>query len=88
MATPKETFRDAVKARINGNKAHGWGADDSMHVISELFKNETGEPLDEAVAQFIRQVVNPSAFRQKLEDAKVLEAKPTKISGVLAEIAS
>ena len=75
--TVKEVFQRAVKKRINGNKDHGWGVEDSLSVIIELVADNAGvEPKDlEADPEFIeaiRSVINPSAFRQKLESANIL----------------
>lgn len=77
MASVKEVFQKAVKARINGNKDHGWGVEDSLRVIIALVADNAGvEPEDlEADPEFIeaiRQVINPSAFRQRLENANIL----------------
>lgn len=77
MASVKEVFQKAVKKRINGNKDHGWGVEDSLSVIIELVADNAGvEPKDlEADPEFIeaiRNVVNPSAFRQRLENAGIL----------------
>lgn len=64
----KEAFEKAVIARINGDREHGWGVDDSMAVIGAVFEDETGEKMDaETVGKWIRLVVNPSAFRQTIE---------------------
>lgn len=77
MASVKEVFQRAVKERINGNKDHGWGVEDSLSVIIALVADNAGvEPKDlEADPEFIsaiRKVVNPSAFRQTLENAEIL----------------
>jgi hypothetical protein len=77
MASVKDVFQKAVKERINGDKDHGWGVEDSLSVIIALVADNAGvEPQDlEADLEFIgaiRSVVNPSAFRQKLESAEIL----------------
>lgn len=38
-----------------------------MHVIDALWRSETGDPMPEAIASLIGEVINPSAFRQVLE---------------------
>ena len=86
--TPKEVFLASVRAVINGNKAHGWGSDDSMRVIKALYASEVGSEMDDTLAGFIKKVVNPSAFRQELEKAGALTPKPTKVTGLLAELVS
>jgi hypothetical protein len=86
--TPKEVFLHSVKATIGGNKNHGWGADDSMAVIKALYASEVGSEMDDVLAGFIKKVVNPSAFRQELEKAGALTPKPTKVTGLLAELVS
>lgn len=77
---PSEKFTEIVKARIDGDMQHGWGVDDSMAVIAALWEEETGSPLDMGEAEtggLIKAVVNPSAFRQRLESKGKL-AKPVK----------
>lgn len=57
--TRNETFAKAIKDRINGNKNHGWGSDDSTEVIMAMLENETGARSDNEFASFIKAVVNP-----------------------------
>ena len=67
--TREETFQAHVKAA----KSRGtWGQQDSVDFIMAMIENEVGEKPDEQFAGFIAEVVNPSAFRQKLEKAKIL----------------
>lgn len=72
MATLKEMFQEAVKAAIGEDRNHGWGVDDSCEVIETLIAEEMGEGKvpSEELMRFIKMVVNPSAFRQKLEETK------------------
>lgn len=69
--TPKETFQKSVVKQINGNRNHGWGQKDSEAVIAAIWESETGEKIDANVMALIADVINPSAFRQKLEKAKL-----------------
>lgn len=88
----KETFQKAVKARINGDKQHGWGVDDSLAVIVALLEDETGQANYPAanpdlIAAF-KEVINPSQFRQKMETAGFLaksEGKAAKVNALLAD---
>ena len=70
----KEAFQKAVKERIGNDKDHGWGQADSMHVIETLIVAECGVEKEDIVELLdaINHVVNPSAFRQKLENAGIL----------------
>ena len=72
-----EAAQAAIKARIAGNKNHGWGVEDSYAVVLAIVACETGaEPKDLDSPEFgalIKQLINPSQFRQKLETANVLE---------------
>lgn len=85
MSEAKETYTqklnrvaaEAVKGHIGGNKDHGWGNADSAGVIDVLI----AESVDEIVAAkgappelmaIITGFINPSAVRQKLESAKML----------------
>lgn len=77
MANLKETFQAAVAARIKGNKEHGWGNEDSLAVILALIADNAGCEIkeledDKAFSGAIRSVINPSAFRQKLESKGAL----------------
>jgi len=76
--TSKEAAKAAVEARVAGDKNHGWGADDSMAVIAAIWESEVGEAMPSEAAGRIREVVNPSAFRQKLESAGLLLASEVK----------
>lgn len=74
--TREEAFKATVEARINGDKNHGWGVEDSLAVIVKLVENEVGEAPDEAWQALARSVINPSAFRQRLEAKKLLNEQP------------
>jgi hypothetical protein len=83
MPNVKEVFQTAVKHRINGDRKHGWGVDDSQAVIIALIADETGGDVKdiEANKEFcaaLKEVINPSQFRQKLESAKILDKAPTR----------
>lgn len=80
-----EAFQEAVKSQIGDNRNHGWGAKDSMAVIDAVVAADASEEIEKLVkegkqpgayslsaeaTEFIEQVINPSAFRQKLESAK------------------
>lgn len=72
-----DVFNKAVASRINGDKNHGWGVDDSLFVIEALYIDNTGEEkLDDELRKHLREVINPSQFRQKLESAKLLNETP------------
>ena len=85
--SPKAVFLDAVKTRIAGNKDHGWGVDDSMAVIKALWEDNTGEAMDSLYEEQVKRVINPSAFRQRLEDAGALNKATRKVSSELASLA-
>jgi hypothetical protein len=72
--TIKEAFQKAVKDRVGNDKDHGWGQADSLHVIETLIIEECGVTKEDIVdlMDAISNVVNPSAFRQKLESANIL----------------
>lgn len=71
-----KAYQEAVLAQINGNKEHGWGQADSLAVIKAIVKDATGKELaGEAEAQ-VKSLINPSQFRQILEDQKVLNESP------------
>jgi hypothetical protein len=63
-------FREAVLAQIGGDKNHGWGLEDSFSVIDSLCD------IEPEAAPFIREVINPSAFRQVLEKRELLNKAP------------
>lgn len=75
-----ETFRESVKAQINDDRQHGWGIEDSRNVIVDVICEDASahneekpeqaySPSKEAV-ELMARVINPSAFRQRLESAK------------------
>jgi len=78
------TFKASVETQINGDKQHGWGAKDSLAVVEDLLAEFAGEyavkenaAIRDAVHRAIGKVINPSAFRQKLESKKMLDASKT-----------
>jgi len=75
--TTKEAFANAVKARINGNKQHGWGVEDSYAAILAVVAAETGSEVKDLdtpeFGHIIKAVINPSQFRQSLESNGVLD---------------
>ena len=75
--TTKESFQRAVAKRINGDKNHGWGIEDSLAVVVDLLTDEGCEPTAECQCA-IREVINPSQFRQKLETKGALNKQPSK----------
>ena len=93
MANVKEVFQRAVKAIVNGDKNHGWGNDDSVKVLIALIADNAGcDEKDIADdAEFVgalKEVVNPSQFRQKLETAGILAKGATrkeKVNNLLAD---
>lgn len=95
MATNNEAWQSAVKAQINGDKQHGWGQQDSIAVIQAVLCNETGSSAEDLkpLMALIEPLVNPSAFRQKLESQGVLAKSEKKqreknaIAGLLDGIA-
>lgn len=75
-----KAMAEAVKSQLNGDKDHGWGQTDSMNAIEQLIMDcheEIGKekcaPLE--LLAFINDLVNPSAFRQKLENKGLLNKK-------------
>lgn len=86
--TRNETFAKAIKDRINGNKNHGWGSDDSTEVIMAMIASEVGEKPDDEFASFVKAVVNPSQFRQALEKKGTLNKSENRRSGVLKSLMS
>ena len=56
-----------VKERVAFDREHGWVQADSMAVITAILKEEIGDKPDYNLLDAIEQVVNPSAFRIKLE---------------------
>ena len=71
-----ETMKESVIAQIGGNRLHGWGSADSTAVIMDLIAEfapdvtEKNIEVIQALEQGVKQVVNPSAFRQSLEPSK------------------
>ena len=71
-----ETMKASVLAQIDGNRQHGWGSADSTAVIMDLiaeFAPEVAASNVEVISAIeigVKQVVNPSAFRQSLEPSK------------------
>lgn len=59
-----------VKAQVGQNREHGWGQADSMVAIKAILAEEIGSDPDAMLLEAIDHVVNPSAFRQKLESVK------------------
>lgn len=93
MPTNKEAMGNAIKSRLNGDKNHGWGVDDSTAVIIEIIANENGaksEDYDkENFCDLIKSLVNPSQFRQALEKAgKLSETKEKRTKSALANLLS
>lgn len=70
----QEAFQNAIKTAINGDKNHGWGANDSLAVIMAVIAEETGTSKEDlqGIEPLIKAVINPSAFRQTLESKGVL----------------
>ena len=79
-----EAFHAAIKGQIQGDTKHGWGQADSLAVIEAVVAEDAtqeakkpGASLEkytpsEAAMKLIAEVVNPSAFRQKLETKGIL----------------
>jgi hypothetical protein len=72
-----EAIATAVKSRINGNRAHGWGADDSLFALRSAIAAEYDVEPSDAFMAAIKPLVNPSQFRQVLESAKLLDKSTT-----------
>ena len=85
-----ETFQNTVKACLNGNKEHGWGIDDSMKVIEACITKAIGKEPSEELKMAIKEVVNPSQFRQKLETQGLLtkEAKKKRTENLFSKFNS
>lgn len=79
----KAAFRQAVKGQIGGDAKHGWGAEDSVEVICEVAtqwaeNEEEVRGTEEVFKVFqacVKEVVNPSQFRQKIEGTEEEVAK-------------
>ena len=65
-------FNGAVMGQVGSDRKHGWGVDDSCVVIESLIAEvlPEGETPSDEMMKLIKLVVNPSAFRQRLESAK------------------
>jgi hypothetical protein len=64
----KEKYVATVVAAIGGDREHGWGVADSVKVIVMVMHElAEGTITVEEGTPFVESVVNPSAFRQKLE---------------------
>lgn len=64
----QDLFVAEVTKRSEANMHGSWGTDDSIAVIEQLADEaySSGEGFD-AIRSFVADLVNPSAFRQKLE---------------------
>lgn len=79
----KAAFRQAVKGQIGGDAKHGWGAEDSTAVIADVaaqWAESTPDiRMEDAVFMVfqacVKEVVNPSQFRQKIEGTEEEVAK-------------
>lgn len=85
--TAKQVFLASVSARVAGDRNHGWGAEDSLAVIKALFGASKGTWTDE-VGGLVKTVINPSQFRQALEDSDVLNRGVKTLKGINADLAS
>lgn len=81
-------FATAVKEQLK-TSGGGWGGGNSTAVIGALVETMVGEEeiaLEgfDAIRLYVGQLVNPSAFRQKLEDKGLVPAavKGSRKSGV------
>jgi len=64
----KAKYVATVVAAIGSDREHGWGVADSMKVIAMVMHElAEGTITVEEGTPFVESVVNPSAFRQKLE---------------------
>jgi hypothetical protein len=62
----------AIKNRLNGDKDHGWGQDDSLFVLEVLWLSENGDAMPDTIREQCARFINPSACRQYLEGLKLL----------------
>ena len=68
-------FRQSVKTQIDGDKRHGWGVEDSLAVVIDVSAQwaenipaiRQEDKVDKAFRSAIKEVINPSQFRQKIE---------------------
>jgi len=74
--TANEVLKKTVLARINGNKSHGWGIDDSSEVVKAICQNEYGKPLSADALAAINSMINPSQARQSMEKNGLLKETP------------
>lgn len=75
--TANEVLKKTVLARINGNKNHGWGIDDSAAVILAVVANEmNGKALSAEAIAAVNSMINPSQTRQAFEKQKLLAETP------------
>ena len=67
--TLKDSFNKTVIDQIAGDRSHGWGLRDSLAVAKTVFEwaETNSEGWSEDVAACIAEIINPSAFRQRLE---------------------
>lgn len=66
----KKAYSDTVTARVKANGGSSWGGADSVAVIEAITDAAylDGEaPGFDAIRELVSELVNPSAFRQKLE---------------------
>lgn len=65
----RETFFNTVKSELALNGASTWGVKESMTVIRDLVELNENETLGfDMIEPFIREVVNPNQFANKLAD--------------------
>lgn len=80
IMTIKEAYRNAVEKQVKANSASGWGERDSVAVIEAIvdaaYLDDEAGGFD-GVREYVRNLVNPSAFAQKLE--KLDEKHPCRI---------
>lgn len=76
IAEIKETFKVTVRAQVGKGGHVRWGEAESLAVVEALcdvlLNNEDAQADGfDAIRENVRQVVNPSAFAQKLEDLPI-----------------
>lgn len=72
----KEMFQKTVLTQINGDKNHGWGVEDCLTVVKAIVNDKNGKSLDDVSWAQVKSMINPSQYRQILEDQKVLNLSP------------
>jgi hypothetical protein len=88
-------FNAAVDGQIKGDKAHGWGNEDSLAVIEAVVAEDVnwheGEAktytLSDEAMKFIGIVVNPSAARQQFEhkdDGRLVKTESKRVGSLKA----